>query len=677
MSNPVPSATFLDMLAHLDTEACTSLARSLLAVDGSLTDLGSARLVCKALRDGIDANTPVLRPELNTVSGPLLASGDWLERWPRCREVELRYSLPDRNSLLARGGLLRSFLAAPLSSRQRVTNLTVTLGHSFGVHDSFPKTAIVRLLSALPELRAVDLEGSTAALGKTASALLFSALASLPHLSSLTLSGCGCGLLGGSGCKKLTASTQLTRLVIKHRQVGLPFLERFYTTSEDEHDSDDAEAYDEESIYGEDRDKYDAYDYCESKQRCPYDNAAVLAAIKALPSLQHVEVLTHDRAVSPADVQALLDALPPSVKWFGVSGIQRRSFSLDAEDAEELEPDREANLDLRYDSAARSLELGFPLADQRGLAWFIQGALLGSRLVQSGQRFASLQLTGTLLDVLRWDTEFDDADQLQPLLRVLGVPRWLEVGERSEEVAPAERSVKLRDGGSAAAGSGAAEREPAPAVTAKTVAAEFMRRLCSQPGGPASGGGSSGGGRRIGGTAYGLAAYSPPPPPPPPPLVALSGPAARRAVVSDRSALWAVQQLERAAAQQGTPTGSSGPSAAVPQGSLIAGFLRVPEHGVVMQRGRAPVGVGDQLTATRVGAVRLAEAAWLANLSQSVTVQAAWDGAALGLTRLQRFESVLEVWGALREPVLFATGLDGRPMTLSRKHSYCGSDRSG
>ncbi|KAG2486013.1 hypothetical protein HYH03_015326 [Edaphochlamys debaryana] len=618
MSSPAPSATFLDVLAHLDTEAWTSLARSLRAADGSLADLGSARLVCKALRDGIDAHTPLLRPELNSVSGPLLASGDWLQRWPRCREVELRYPLPARNSLLARGGLLRSFLAAPLATRQRVTALTVTLGHSFGVHDSFPKTAIVRLLSALPELRAVDLEGSTAALlGKTPSALLFSALASLPHLSSLTLSGCGCGLLGGSGCKKLTASTQLTRLVIKHRQVGLPFLERFYPTSEDEHDSDDSEAYyDEESVYYESRAKYDAYDYCESQQRCPYDHDAVRAAIKALPWLQHVEVLTHDRAVSPAGVQALLDALPPSVKRFGVSGIQHRSFSLDAEEAEELEPDREANFDLRYDSAARSLELGFPLADQRDLAWFIQGALLGSRLVQSGQRFASLLLTGTLwvqtedglpwyycsdlnllnalgklaslcdsvsLDVLRWDTEFDDADQLMPLLRVLGVPRWLEVGERSEEVAPAERSVKLLDGGSAAAGSSAAaEREPAAqAVAAETAAAEFMRRLSCQPGvaasGGNSGGGSTGGGRRGGGTAYGLAAYAPPPPP----LIALRGPAARSAVVNDRAALWAVQPLERAAAQQGTPTSLAG-LRPPPQINLIAGFVRVPEHGVVM-----------------------------------------------------------------------------------------------
>ncbi|KAG2486019.1 hypothetical protein HYH03_015332 [Edaphochlamys debaryana] len=455
---------------------------------------------------------------------------------------------------------------------------------------------------------------------------------------------------------------------------------------------------------------YDAYNYKEKLVNCPYDNRAVRLALKSLTLLQHVEINSYARSISPAGVQALLDALPPSVRRFGVSGIQHRSYSPEARAAGSYSPDREANFDLWYDSAARSLELGFPLADQRDLAWFIQGALLGSRLVKSGQRFASLQLTGTLwvqsnagdfprssssglnllsalrklgslcdsisLEGMRWDTDLDDAEQLMPLLRLLGVPRWLELGERGEAVPP-ECTVQLRDGGSAAAGSGAAEREPLPAVTAETAAEEFMRRLCRQPGvaasSPASGGGSSGGGS----TRARLPAGAPLPP-----LIALHGEAVRDAVFSATTALWAVQQLERAAAQQGAPTASSGPDA-TPQRNLIAGFSRIAAAGVVLvecaseaaaqrvvavaavldredgptqQREGVPSAAGHRLTATRVVAGRLAYAAWLPHLSLSITaqvLQAAWDGAAPELTPLQRFQGVVEVWAALREPLPF------------------------
>ncbi|KAG2485989.1 hypothetical protein HYH03_015312 [Edaphochlamys debaryana] len=386
-------------------------------------DLRSSRLAFRALRDGIDGNIPgsLFAPKFAAYNASILTSGDWTKRWSLCKEAALVWLVPKPAAGAAgaegdgpswdRAAALASFLASPLESRTRFTSLRVVLERAAGepVRHAFCAEEVSRLLAALPKLTAVELEAGPGALTTAEAATLYGALAALPHLNSLTLSGYGTDLLehtadapwnrsdydaeadGGAawesygdplyrGIGPLAGSKHLTRLVVRH---------------------DDAPGH---------------VGTRESRRRhCSYSHMAVLAAVRALAgsTLQELTVEAYPEALFYPDpdyerdtkhhLLSLLNSLPPSVRRLRVVGVALPYTSCRSND----NPSACLDLDLDSSGGLTSLTLDFDrVACLVEVSNLVKEVLLKSRVIAVAPRHAKaiatklrlgpLQLTGNL-----------------------------------------------------------------------------------------------------------------------------------------------------------------------------------------------------------------------------------------------------------------------------------------
>ncbi|KAG2491572.1 hypothetical protein HYH03_010140 [Edaphochlamys debaryana] len=242
--------------------------------DGCYRWLSGVRSSCRALRELVDSHLEELQLRPGSLDPDRFASlcqdGRWLQRWPACRRVVI--SLPGGNDLnpASRAQCLEPFITTSQPAYARILELELTCYEP----DMLPPGPVLeRLLRCLPSLRAVHLDGWLCPRSSDR-ALAATALSSLPHLSSLTLSD-------RDWLPYVTTGALAVRLAVL--RVGLS-------------------------------------DEPGGTVLSPAGVTACVARITALEEL----TLCRSMSFSPAELRHLMDALPPSVRRCCVERVGRR-----------------------------------------------------------------------------------------------------------------------------------------------------------------------------------------------------------------------------------------------------------------------------------------------------------------------------------------------------------------
>ncbi|KAG2486020.1 hypothetical protein HYH03_015333 [Edaphochlamys debaryana] len=571
------------------------------------------------------------------------------------------------------GPTLASFLASPLESRTRFTSLRVVLGIATGrsAHHLLPYAAVSRLLAALPELRSVELEAGPRVITPSEAKTLFAALATLPHLSSLVLTGNGSVLLQHpeQGVGQLTGSTQLTRLVVTHNSAFSQL---------DEHPNADAYDMDEAPFRA-----------VHAAPFCPYNHTALCEALPYLGSLQALRLDACTQVLDIFGVRSLLDVLPPSLRYLHlpVAHVGFNSAS--------------PNVTLTLDYYASSLTLALGSTAKLGkiayltdVSRFATEALLSSQHFMYGEaRLARLVYVSAVegqaavrlgggctadlpglrrlrelfdaaeVDRVQFSEPCPEPDQVAAVAGVLGVPRWLSLREhtvalRLSDGAPASASASApAPAGPGGAGSSVGGDEAEAAAVAATPAERFLECLPVQE--PSAWTSPFWGSDKA--------------------LLVLRGPAITGLVAEGGNggalAEAAKRMEEEAKAAAGTG-GGGGRGAPAPLfapvgggllGAHITAYAPVPstdallvECGSGEARERVAAAAAGVLgAAAAAGEVRVTRTEGklryedrLVNVSHTAlhqVLQAAWDGSSPALSRLERFRDVTELWQRLSD----------------------------
>ncbi|KAG2491521.1 hypothetical protein HYH03_010097 [Edaphochlamys debaryana] len=201
--------TLNDLLRILTTDARTALCRGLLS--GGLQSLLKARLASRGLRELVDGEVEELHVRLHRIGATGLAElgrdERWLERWPRCSSLTLHVDEGWEACLAI------PFASASASACQRIRQLRVIRAAE---DDGTYFMSGGNLLALLLRLRGVQTLELDLALPHDEAdtgvdeALTASALACLPHLTSLTL-----GTVGLVECVPPAVAQRLTHLTIR------------------------------------------------------------------------------------------------------------------------------------------------------------------------------------------------------------------------------------------------------------------------------------------------------------------------------------------------------------------------------------------------------------------------------------------------------------------------------